>query len=391
MFCGFVWSFILNSFTFEIIRKKVPTNKLFEDFNPSWLHMIICWLLVGVFMMTFWIALYFINHKLMWMHGTWAAMVGLISGPTIQCLWLTPKNFPRQEIKELLIITLATSMLFIPVQALCLCFCLVFYDLTNESVWSLIPFFVVRMMADYVVEIVCKHGRASSLRIIFININALMNRLLLLWALAKEFNLAAIMFTVVIDFGIVFMFAFVVAGPLYIHTNRAAIPRALFNWILGRECENPVELSKDMIQLGVCERAKWVYFTVLHSTGEIIMPWWQMFFYYLLYSTASRSALSGFERSVNGFPLIRRDDLVKTALAMGTFDILDFLMFSYIVRRKFNNFTPWRLLNVMVKKYNLLLALSVMSVVISVQCVLLIDCRFDFTMAGFNAFFNPDA
>jgi len=317
-------------------------------------------------------------------------MVGLISGPTIQCLWITPKDFPRQETKELLIITLATSMLFIPVQALCLCFCLVFYDLTNESVWSLIPFFIVRMMADYVVEIVCKHGRASSLRIIFININALMNRLLLLWALAKEFNLAAIMFTVVIDFGIVFMFAFVVAGPLHIHTNRAAIPGALLNWILGRECENPVELTKDMIQLGVCERAKWVYFTVLHSTGEIIMPWWQMFFYYLLFSTASRSALSGFERSVNGFPLIRRDDLVKTALAMGTFDILDFLMFSYIVRRKFKNFTPWRLLNVMVKKYNLLLALSVMSVVISIQCVLLIDCRFDFTMAGLLAFFNPD-
>merc|ERR1719419_1173361 len=108
-------------------------------------------------------------------------------------------------------------------------------------------------MADWVVEIVCKHGRASSFRIIFININALMNRLLLLWALAKEFNLEAIMFTVVIDFLIVFMFAFVVAGPLYIHTNRSLIPKALFNWILGKELENPVEMNKDMIQLGVCE------------------------------------------------------------------------------------------------------------------------------------------
>jgi len=57
VFCGFVWSFILNSFTFEIIRKKVPSNKLFKDFNPSWLNLILCWLLVGVFMMTFWVAL----------------------------------------------------------------------------------------------------------------------------------------------------------------------------------------------------------------------------------------------------------------------------------------------------------------------------------------------
>lgn len=53
VFCGFVWSFILNSFTFELIRKKVRTNPLFDDFNPSWLYLIVCWMIVGVFMMTF--------------------------------------------------------------------------------------------------------------------------------------------------------------------------------------------------------------------------------------------------------------------------------------------------------------------------------------------------
>jgi len=149
VFCGFVWSFILNSFTFEIIRKKVPSNQLYEDFNPSRCRMIFCWLLVGVFMLTFWIALYLINnHKLMWMHGTWAAMVGLILGPTTQCMWVTPKSYPWQEKKELLIITLATALLFIPVQALFLSVCLIFYDWTNESLASLIPFYLVRMIAD---------------------------------------------------------------------------------------------------------------------------------------------------------------------------------------------------------------------------------------------------
>merc|ERR1719499_316517 len=36
VFCGFVWSFVLNAFTFEIIRKKVRANPLYTDFYPSW-------------------------------------------------------------------------------------------------------------------------------------------------------------------------------------------------------------------------------------------------------------------------------------------------------------------------------------------------------------------
>jgi len=219
-----------------------------------------------------------------------------------------------------------------------------------------------------------------------------MNRLLLCYSLASDSNIAAIMFTVVIDLVIVLCFAFVVTGPLSIHTKKEAIPMAFYNWILGRgkSDDNDAGLSKEDKKKAVSERAKWVYFTVLHSTGEIIMPWWQMFFYYLLYSTPTRSALAGFERPANGFPLIKSDALMKTAVIMGTFDILDFGVFTFLVRRKFKNFTPWRLLNVMVKKYKLLLALSVMSVVISIQCILLIDCRFVFSMQAVEDFFSPD-
>jgi len=246
------------------------------------------------------------------------------------------------------------------------------------------------MIADQLVEIVCRYGNALYFRIIFINVNALMNRLLLCYTLASDSNIAAIMFTVVIDFMYVFMFAFVVSGPLYIYSDSKSIPRAFVLWLLGKPDDRDNQLETQKVQHGVCERAKWVYFTVLHSTGEIIMPWWQMFFFYLLTSTPSRSALAGFERSVNGFPLINRYDLLKTAVIMGTFDILDFLLFTFIVRRTFPEFTPWRLLNVIMKKYNLLLALSVMSVMISIQCILLIDCRFVFKKYAIEAFFDPN-
>jgi len=240
---------------------------------------------------------------------------------------------------------------------------------------------------DYLVEIVCKHGDALSFRIIFININALMNRLLLCYTLASaDQKTVGIIITVGIDFMFVLGLALLITGPLAIHTDPYKIPQRLYNWIRGKSYDE-AQLTKKETKHAIGERAKWVYFTVLHATGEVIMPWWQMFFYYLLYSTPSRSALAGFERSINGFPLISRVDLLKTAVIMGTFDILDLMMFSFIVRRKFKQFTPWRLLNVMVKKYNLLLALSVMSVVISIQCILLIDCRFIFTLSAVEDFF----
>jgi len=171
------------------------------------------------------------------------------------------------------------------------------------------------------------------------------------------------------------------------HANLIAnAPKAFVNWMLGRPDIREKYLDADLRKYCICERAKWVYFTILHSTGEIIMPWWQLFFYYLMYSTSTRSALSGFEKAANGFPHIDSYDLLLTAVSLGSCDILDISFFTYVVRRKFPFFTPHRLLNVTIKKYNTLLALSVMSVVISVQCVLIIDCRFDFTVTGFAEF-----
>lgn len=320
------------------------------------------------------------------MHGTWAAFGGLIVGPIFQCKFVTPKNYSSKEFKEVLIICLATALLFIPVQILSLCICLIIFMYFNQHSIALIPFYIVRISFDALVEKVCFLGKAPSLRIIFININALVNRLLLCWALASEINLYAIMMTVVVDFLIVFGFVYIISGPLHIHTGKNQM-RTFYKWLLGYEDDGGKELTKKQRQYAVCERAKWVYFTVLHSTGEIIMPFWQMYFYYLISSTLTNGAFSGFAKAANGFPLTNSNNLLITSSIMAFFDILDFGLFTYIIRRKFKYFTPFRLLNVLIKKYSMLLALSVMSAVISVQCVLIIDCRFDFSSEGiFEAF-----
>jgi len=143
-------------------------------------------------------------------------------------------------------------------------------------------------------------------------------------------------------------------------------------------------MTKKEEEYAVRERAKWVYFTVLHSIGETIMPFWQMFFYYLIYSTKARNGFSGFEKGVNGFPLINPRSLLKTSIIMVSFDIMDLVLFTYIVRQKFSTFTPFRILNMLIKKYKTLIGLSTMSAVISVQCVLIIDCGFDFSKEAFG-------
>jgi len=115
------------------------------------------------------------------------------------------------------------------------------------------------------------------------------------------------------------------------------------------------------------------------------MPWWQMYFYFLICSTEVKNAFSGFTKEVNGFPLMKPYNLLYATAFLGSFDIIDFVLFTYIVKRKFKQFDPFRFMNLLVKKYNVLLGLSVMSVVISVQCVLIIDCRFNFTAEGVKA------
>jgi len=128
----------------------------------------------------------------------------------------------------------------------------------------------------------------------------------------------------------------------------------------------------------IAERAKWVYYTVLQQMVEIIMPCWQMVYLYLNSSSKrNRDAFMGFDRRKNGFPVIDPHTLIIIVGIMSVFDIGNALSFTFCVRQKFPHFNPFKLLNVLIKKYNLLLTLSILSVVLSIQCTMIIDCNFD--------------
>jgi len=147
-------------------------------------------------------------------------------------------------------------------------------------------------------------------------------------------------------------------------------------------------MSNEDKMYGSRARKKWVWFSVLHMLGEIIMPFWQIVFYWLLNSTVTRSAFAVFEKSTNGFVLINPSRLFKTVMILGVVDTIFAVLFTCVVRCKFPLFTPFMMLNIVIKKYNLLLCLSVMTVVLTVVCLIIIDCRFDFSIAGIKAAFG---
>jgi len=151
-------------------------------------------------------------------------------------------------------------------------------------------------------------------------------------------------------------------------------------WLVGKDFGLKKKLTKKQKAFAISERAKWVYFTVLMGYGEAIIPFWQIIFIYLTNSTTTRTAFNGFEKKANGFPLIKPQIIMLVAGLLAVGDVLNLALFSHMVRRRFPQFDPFRFLNLLIKKFDIVLALSVLSIVFAVQCMMLIDCKFDISI-----------
>jgi len=116
-------------------------------------------------------------------------------------------------------------------QAIVYCFCLILFVYVSEisqgdsyiasymisNILTLIPFLVLKTVFNKVAQKVCLWTNTMPFRIIFINNNAILQRMILCWALATQFNLISILFVYSIDFLTVLSFAYFVCGPLDVH------------------------------------------------------------------------------------------------------------------------------------------------------------------------------
>jgi len=247
----------------------------------------------------------------------------------------------------------------------------------------IIPLFsITRIILDLSAEKLCIWTGNSSFCIIFINVNALLQRLFLSWALTKANNVGSIFFAVAIDFVLTLVFMITVCGPLTFYTQRwpGKVLTSLF-WIVGRENVDEILMTEEEKILAIRKRANKTYFFVLFSFGEIMLAFWQVIYYNLFKSEITKRAYMGFEREVNGFPIINLQALYKTVSIQCIFDVLNLIIFTYGIRKKFPEFSPFKFLNILVKKYNILLGMSVMAVGLTVLCMMIIDCRIDITFS----------
>jgi len=247
---------------------------------------------------------------------------------------------------------------------------------------TLSPFLLLKFVFNLVAQKVCLWTNSMPFRIIFINNNAILQRMMLCWAMATQFHLGSIILIYFFDFLSILIFAFFVIGPLYIHVSGQSWVIMLVYWLAGKSVEK--KLTGKVKAYALSERAKWVYFTVLKGFGEAIVPFWQIIFYYLTYSTMTRKAFNGFEKEVNGFLLIIPHTIMQVAGLLAAGDVLNLVIFSVVVRNRFPRFDPFRLLNVVIKKFDIVLALSVLSIVLAIQCMMLIDCRIDISTKVFS-------
>lgn len=322
------------------------------------------------------------NRKLIYLQGPLSSVIGLQVGPVLQSYILVPKSFSRVEFQRVAVLTAASTCVIIMLQAIVYIICIALFIYVSEKskgfssvILTLIPFLLLKFVFNLVAQKVCLWTHSMPFRIIFINNNAILQRMMLCWAIATQFHLGSIIFIYSVDLLSILIFSFFVIGPLYVHLSGQSQVILLVYWLVGKSVEK--KLTKKQKAFAISERAKWVYFTVLNGFGEAIVPFWQIIFYYLTYSTMTRKAFNGFEKEANGFPLIIPHTIIQVAGLLAAGDVLNLVIFSFIVRKNFRHFDPFRFLNVVIKKFDVVLALSVLSIVLAIQCMMLIDCRID--------------
>jgi len=150
---------------------------------------------------------------------------------------LVPKSFTRKEFLEVVLITISCNLIIIG-QGILYCVCLAMLDAmpADYRVIIFIPFILVKMMMNWLVGIICYYANALPIRIIFINNNAMINRMLLCWALASKIDLGPIVLVAMFDTLQSLAHIFFVCGPLQVHHSRSTEwPIMLLCWIFGKE------------------------------------------------------------------------------------------------------------------------------------------------------------
>jgi len=111
-------------------------------------------------------------------------------------------------------------------QAIVYIICLALFIYVSEQskgfasvILTLMPFLLLKFVFNFVAQKVCLWTNSMPFRIIFINNNAILQRMMLCWAIATQFHVGSIIFIYFLDLLSILIFAFFVIGPLCVHVS----------------------------------------------------------------------------------------------------------------------------------------------------------------------------
>lgn len=389
IYCTMITFFFHQCFSFVVLRAIIKSNPVHTDLAMGWSKFIQIVLCVDFLGFLIWSLLYYVNEGFVYFHGICVGLVGLLADALMVWVFCPrgPRGFSTDEFRKTFILILGKSSVIFCAQALCYLTAGIAYNLSGKFPAMVLIYSLIRNVFDYLADWLCVYCGYPALRIIFYNTNGMFQRLFIIWVLGATSGWASVCLVGFIGTLQTLIYTFMMIGPLSMYVDWKIIPKSLYLWMIGRVAEDTSErnLTHMQVTFATSERSKWLYVACLALVGEFIIPMWSLINYHLCMATkATRNTIVGYARADFGIDLITSESLLRTTWTLGIFDVVDMLIFTFIVRRKFKQFTPFRILNVLVMKFGLILGWSIVTVVVIMICMYIIDCNFDYV--GFGRF-----
>jgi len=174
--------------------------------------------------------------------------------------------------------------------------------------------------------------------------------------------------------GLMLYYYIVLTMPLECQLGMANIKEKLMAMKEGRDAVYPLMTLADKSKATKL-RAKLIYMVILDMASQLILPWWlPLQLALILFYTPARNSIVLLGFSVTPESFAHR---YNTALILNALDVINMIVLTYFIRRKYPLFHPLRILHMMFEKFGLLPIAGIMFILISIICFFIKDCGMD--------------
>jgi len=369
VYCSALWLTAIQIFGFNLIQIKVREIDNMDYFVPSYWKGGFIYLSSAIFAMLVWIFCWSIGNKLIHplVQSYAVAFAGIFGTSLLQTKFLVPEDIPKKDMFFLVLF----GGVSVPIALFFSLACIVFY-MWRPTVYLLAIFPICRTFIDLLMRKMTSYTKSNFLECIFIHISSLCNNIFFIYCVGQASS--GVIFAALMSSGLMLYYYIVLTMPLECQLGMDNIKEKLMALKEGREAVYPLMTLADKSR-ATNLRAKLIYMVILDMASQLILPWWLplQLALILFYTPASTSiVLLGFSVTPESFT-----HRFNTALILNGLDIINMLVLTYFIRRKYPLFNPLRILHMMFEKFGLLPIAGIMFILISIICFFIKDCGMD--------------